>query len=89
MEKAYITLGIPGCGKSYYIENNLKDCDVVSADEIKKVLVAQYMDFSVVHERSIELAEQLVMDKAKAGVSLICMDGGGVTIITLSVLFAT
>ncbi|MBK1811647.1 ATP-binding protein [Clostridium sp. YIM B02505] len=43
-KRLYILIGIPGCGKSYYADHNLKDNStvIISTDEIRKSLFGSY-----------------------------------------------
>ena len=75
---AYIMLGLPGCGKSHYVENNLSECEIVSADKIKIDLVHQGKDPDDIHELSVKMAEEAMYNLARLSTPNICMDGGGV-----------
>jgi len=78
MKKAYVMLGLPGCGKSYYIKENLGHCSIVSADEIKEELIEVGVSQDEIHERSVKEAELMMYSLAAKNVENICMDGGGI-----------
>lgn len=75
----YVTLGLPGCGKTTYINENLGHCTLVSADEIKKeILQKSLAPDSEAHELSVKMAEEKLYEIAGLKSFNLCMDGGGV-----------
>lgn len=79
MKKAILFIGLPGSGKSSYINKNIsQDYKRVSADDIKISLAGYNPARSeLVHEESVKEAENLVYALADKGEN-ICMDSGGV-----------
>lgn len=79
MKQAILFVGLPGAGKSSYINKNLmKDYVIVSADNIKLTLPGyDPKKPELVHEESVREAEVLVYKLADEGKD-ICMDSGGV-----------
>jgi predicted kinase len=78
MKKAILFIGLPGSGKTTYIQENIKGYHIVSADQIK-MSHPQYnhADSAILHEWSVREAEiqmQIFSDEAID----ICMDSGGV-----------
>jgi predicted kinase len=78
MKKAILFIGLPGSGKTTYINENIKGYYIVSADQIK-MLHPQYThaNTETLHEWSVREAEiqmQILSDDA----TNICMDSGGV-----------
>lgn len=78
MKKAILFIGLPGSGKTTYIQNQIFGYRIVSADEIKY----SYSDWDPknpekTHQRSVKDAENLMKKYSDEGVD-ICMDSGGV-----------
>lgn len=80
MKKAIFFIGLPASGKSSIIEQRKykEEYTFISADIIKEKLP----DYDpqnpyIVHEQSVEMAEQEVYEASGKGLP-ICMDGGGV-----------
>ena len=80
MKKAIFMLGLPGSGKSTYINNlpNLMNYKLVSADDIR----INHKDYDPnnpdkIHEECIKLAEERMYHFAKQENNII-MDGGGI-----------
>lgn len=80
MKRAIFTLGLPGSGKSTYLDTILDypDYTRISADEIR-VNHPDYdpNDPEALHEYCVKRAEQYVYDSADRGENII-MDGGGI-----------
>lgn len=92
MKQAIFFLALPGAGKSTLITERGydRDFEIISADDIKQTL-PDYdpLKPELVHERSVELAEQMVYNSIKNEISF-CMDGGGVNnSYTLRIMSAT
>lgn len=90
MKKFIFTVGLPGCGKTTYLEKHIdKSYSFVSADNIKmgwwmsypdktKNIMDQNSFMELHHEESIEEAGELVRDLMCKGNANIIMDGGGI-----------
>lgn len=78
MKEAILFIGLPGAGKTTYIENNIKDYTIVSADEIK-YQHPEYDPFDPqkTHQWSVKEAERFMNEYSDLGID-ICMDSGGV-----------
>ena len=78
MNYAILFIGLPGSGKTTYIEKNIKGYKVVSADELKY----SNPDYDpahpdLIHQWSVIEAERLMNEYSDDGIG-ICMDSGGV-----------
>jgi predicted kinase len=78
MKHATLFIGLPGSGKTTYIQNNISGHRIVSADAIKET----HPDYDPknpepVHKWSVAEAEKLMNEYSDEGVD-ICMDSGGV-----------
>lgn len=76
-------VGLPGCGKSTYIEERWGKCrknvHIVSADEIKKQLKGyDNAHPEHVHQHSVKLAEQQVYNLIEDAHGTVVLDGGGI-----------
>lgn len=88
-QKFIFLIGLPGSGKSTWLEDNSEGFEVVSADKIKieswikANTTPPYMSLDIdrfneeFHERSVELAEEDVYKQIEAGKDVI-LDGGGI-----------
>lgn len=79
-KNAVFMLGLPGSGKTFYIQNNkeLRGYALVSADDIRlKHPNYNPKEPDVIHEECVRLAERLVYEYANKGVNFV-MDGGGI-----------
>ena len=64
--KAVITFGLPGSGKTTHIQKEYSGQYVISADDIKPTLQGwDESNPSLVHQESVKLARELVIDAVK------------------------
>lgn len=78
MYKSTLFIGLPGSGKTSFISENINDCQIVNADDIKET----HPDWDLsnpeeVHAWSVIEAEKLMNEYSDSGID-ICMDSGGV-----------
>ena len=78
MKNSILFIGLPGSGKTTFIQNNIRDYNIVDADQIK----ISHPDWDplcpeLVHDWSVKKAEEEMNRLSDLGVN-ICMDSGGV-----------
>jgi predicted kinase len=78
MKRAILFIGLPGSGKTTYIENKIRDFYIVSADDLKY----SHPEFDpehpeLIHQWSVKQAEHLMNTLSDQHINL-CMDSGGV-----------
>lgn len=78
MKNAILFIGLPGSGKSTYIQNNIQGYQIVDADHIKTTHPNwDPENTQLVHDWSVAQAELEMVRLSDLGVD-ICMDSGGV-----------
>lgn len=78
LKKAKLFIGLPGSGKTTYIENNIIGYHIVDADQIKTTHPEWNQECpETIHEWSVKEAEKEMNRVSDQGID-ICMDSGGV-----------
>lgn len=65
MNKLIFMVGVPGCGKTTYANENLKDCEILSSDKIREELFGNENDQSnnaLVFETLFDRARSFLKD---------------------------
>lgn len=76
--KAVITFGLPGSGKTTYLQANYSGQYIISADNIKPTLAGwDESNPSIVHQESVRLAKELVVQAVKEKVDFV-FDSGSI-----------
>ena len=76
--KAVITFGLPGSGKTTHIQKKYSGQYIISADDIKPTLQGwDESNPSLVHQESVKLARELVIEAVKEKVDFV-FDSGSI-----------